>query len=54
MVDAEHAGNGEAVDVGVHDTNLESLRGERGGQIRGHGRLADAALTGGDGDDAGQ
>ena len=42
------------VDVRVHDADLEALRSERGGQVRGHGGLADAALTGGDGDDAGQ
>ena len=54
VVHAEHARDREAVDVRVHDADLEALRGQRGGQVRGHGGLADAALTGGDGDDAGQ
>ena len=47
-VDAEHARDRVAVDVGVDDADPQALGGHRGGEVDGHRRLADAALAGGD------
>ena len=47
-VGAEHAGDGVAVDVGVDDTDLVALAGERDGEVDGDAALADAALAAGD------
>ena len=54
MADAEHAGDGEPVDVGVHHTHFEALAGQGGRQVRRHRGLADSALARGDGDDPGE
>src|SRR3712207_7216237 len=43
-----------SVDVGVHDAHREAPLRQRGGQVDGDRRLADAALAGGDGVHAGQ
>ena len=52
LMDAEHAGNREAIDVGVDHADLEAhlLEGDR--EVDGQRRLADTALAGGDGDHA--
>ena len=44
-VDAEHARDAEAPDVGVEDADGEPARRERGGEVHGDRRLADAALA---------
>ena len=48
---AEHPRDGEAPDVGVEDADGEAARRERGREVRGDRRLADAALAAPDGDD---
>ena len=53
LLDAQHARDGEAVDVGVDDADLVALVAQREREVDGQRRLADAALAGGDGDDAG-
>ena len=45
--------DGVSVDVGIEDTDRKALRGQRGGEVHGHGGLTDATLTGGDGEHAG-
>ena len=40
------AGDGVAVDVGIHDADLEAALGQRNRQVNGHGGLAHAALAG--------
>jgi hypothetical protein len=50
-LDAEHARDRVAVDVGVEHADAAPLRGERRGEVRGHRRLADAALARRDRDD---
>jgi hypothetical protein len=52
-VDAEQAGQREAPDVGVEDTDRVAALGEGHRQVRGDGRLADAALARGDHQDRG-
>ena len=52
-LDAEHAGDREAPDVGVEHADPEALGGQRGGQVHGDRGLAHAALARGDGDDPG-
>ena len=47
-VGAEHAGDREAVDVGVDDADRVALGGERDGEVDGDAGLADAALAGRD------
>ena len=54
VVDAEHLGHREAVDVGVEQTDPVAGLGQRDGQVDGDGRLADAALARGDTDDPGR
>ncbi len=53
-VDAQHAGDGEAPDVGVEDADGVTPGGQGGGQVDGHRRLADAALPAGHGQDPGR
>ena len=48
--DAQHARHRVAVDVGVDHAHLGAAQRQRGGQVRGQRRLADAALAGGDRD----
>ena len=48
-LEAEHAGDGEAADVGVEHADGEALGRQGGGQVDRHRRLAHAALAGGDG-----
>ena len=48
-LEAEHAGDREAPDVGVEHADREALRGQRGGQVDGDARLAHAALARRDG-----
>ena len=50
-VDAEHARDAEAPDVGVEHADGEPARGERGGEVHGDRRLADAALAARDRED---
>ena len=50
-VDAEHAGEAGAVDVGVEQADVVAGLGEGDGDVDGGGGFADAALAGGDGDD---
>ena len=50
LVDAEHARDRVAVDVGVEGAGRVALGGERSGEVGGHRRLADAALARGDAD----
>ena len=52
LLDAEHARNRVAVDVGVHDAHLEASRAQGEREVDRQRRLADATLAGGDGDDA--
>ena len=52
-LEAEHAGDGEAPDVGVDARPRRSRVGERGGEVGGDRGLADPALAGGDGEHAG-
>ena len=52
-VDAQHAGHGEAPDVGVEHADCVAPGGQRGGQVDGHRRLADPALPAGHGQDPG-
>ena len=47
-VGAEHAGDGEAVDVGVDHADRVAPLGQRDGEVGGDAGLADAALAGGD------
>ena len=47
-VGAEHAGDREAVDVGVDDADRVAAGGQRDGEVGGDARLADAALAGRD------
>ena len=47
-VGAEHAGDREAVDVGVDDADRVAAGGEGDGEVGGDARLADAALAGRD------
>ena len=51
--DAEHARDRVAPDVGVEDADLLAVGGERGGEVGGDRRLADAALARADADDVG-
>ena len=44
-IGAEHARNGEAVDVGIDHTDLVTLRGQRDGEVGGDARLAHATLA---------
>ena len=50
---AEHARHGEAPDVGIEDADGVAHRRDRGRQVHGDARLADAALAARDGEDAG-
>ena len=50
LVDAEHARDRVAVDVGVERAGGLALGLQRRGEVGGHRRLADAALAGGDAD----
>ncbi len=50
---AEQPRQRETVDVGVDGGGIVAERRERGGQIGGDRRFADAAFAGGDGEDAG-
>ncbi len=50
LLDAEHARNRVAVDVGVDDADLEPAGAQRERQVDRQRRLADAALAGRDGD----
>ena len=52
-VDAEQLGHRRAVDVGVEQADLEPEVAQAERQVDRGGRLADAALAGGDGDDVG-
>ena len=52
LLDAEHAGDRVAVDVGVDDADLEPAGAQREREVDRQRRLADAALAGRDGDDA--
>lgn len=45
MSDAEHVGNGGAVEVAVAEADLEALAGEGDGEVGGDGGLADAAFA---------
>ena len=54
VVDAQHTRNREAVDIGIHDADLQSCLRHRSSKVRGHGGLADATLTGGNSDNTGQ
>ena len=49
--DAEHHRLRRPVDVGVEHAHRRALGGEREREVHRGGRLADAALAGGDGDD---
>jgi hypothetical protein len=49
--EAEHARLAGPVDVGIQDADLGALRGQGQREIHRGGRLADATLAGGDGDD---
>ncbi len=49
--DAQHVRLAGAVNVGVQYADRRALPGQGERQVRGDGRLADAALAGGDGDD---
>ena len=51
--EAEHARDRVAPDVGVEDADLLALGLQRGGEVDGQRRLADAALAGADADDVG-
>ena len=51
-LDAEHARHAEAPDVGVEDADGEPARRERGGEVHGDRRLADATLAARDREDA--
>ena len=51
--DAEHARDRVAPDVGVEDAHALAVGGQRGGQVGGDRRLADAALARADADDVG-
>ena len=48
LLGAEHAGDREAVDVGVDDADRVAAGGEGDGEVRRHAGLADAALAGRD------
>jgi hypothetical protein len=50
---ADHAGDREAPDVGVEDPDLQTLLGERHGEVHRDARLADPALARRDRDDGG-
>jgi len=50
--DAEHEGNGRAIEVAIEKADLEALLGECDGEVAGDGGLAHAAFSGADGDDA--
>lgn len=54
VLDAQHAGDREAVDVGVDDAHLEALLGEGGREVGGDRGFADAALARRDGIHAGE
>ena len=54
VLHAEHAGDGEAVDVGVQDTHSQTLGGHRGRHVDRHRRLAHTTLAGRDREDPGQ
>ena len=47
--DSEHARDGEAPDIGVDHADGETTHGKGGGDIGGHRGLADATLSGSDG-----
>ena len=51
LLDAEHARHRGAVDVGVEQAGADAVGREPERQVHRGGRLADAALAGGDGDD---
>ena len=51
---AEHAGDREAVDVGVDNADRQALFGECDSEVGGYRRLADTALAGGHRVDAGE
>ena len=53
-VHPQHAGDGEAVDVGVYHAHAQALGGHGGGEVRSHRGLADPSLAGGDGVDPGE
>ena len=48
LLGAEHAGDREAVDVGVDDADRVPASGEGDGEVHRHAGLADPALAGGD------
>ena len=43
--ETEHAGDGEAVDIGVDDADAQALIRQGHGEIRSHRRFADSALS---------